>query len=114
MNDALLNEADYEKFGAVKSMMAMYRSLERSAYRGDTVAHSIFVDIKEAIYSGVLTPYQLEIVEMYFLSGHTQDDVAMKLGVGKPRVHARINAAVRNVQKVLNSGDLYRGGEQNP
>jgi len=108
VNDALLNQADYEKFGAVKSMLALFRSHERAAYRGDTVAHSILVDLQEAIYSGVLTDAQLEAVEMYFVYGHTQDDIALSLGIGRQRVHSRINSAVRNIQKILNSGDLYK------
>ncbi len=108
VNDALLNEADYEKFGAVKSMLAMFNSHERAAYRGDTVAHSILVDLKEAIYSGVLTGPQLEAIELYFVRGHTQQDVSLMLGISRQSVQGRVNSAVRNIQKVLNSGELYR------
>ncbi len=108
VNDALLNEADYEKFGAVKAMLSMFNSHERAAYRGDTVAHSILVDLKEAIYSGVLTKPQLLAVEMYFIEGHTQQDVAVEFGISRQSVQGRVNSAVRNIQKVLNSGELYR------
>ena len=107
VNWGLLNRADYENFDRVKEMLVMYNTHERNAYRGDTVAHSILVDLHTAIYSGVLTRKQLEAVEMYCIDNLTMDDIGKSLGIGKPRVFNRLHGAIRNIQKILVSGELF-------
>lgn len=105
INDALLNAANYEDFHSMKEMVAMYSGLERSIYFGDSVAHSIFVDIKEAL--GVLSPKQKEAVRLCYMDMLPVRDAAASLGISLDSMQSRLNGAVRKMQKVLLSGELY-------
>ena len=107
VNWGLLNRADYENFDRVKEMLVMYNTHERNAYRGDTVAHSILVDLHTAIYSGVLTRKQLEAVEMYCIYNMTQEMIGVQLGISRQKVGTRVDRAVKAIQSVLVSGKLF-------
>lgn len=111
INHALLNEVEYETYNGMKMALTLYNYLDRCSRRGDTVAHSILVDLKTAIYSGYLTERQLEAVELYFIYCMTQDDIARIFGISKQGVSRIISRSVRTIQKTLQSGELYgRGG----
>ena len=104
----LLNRADYEDFHQLKQMLILYNTHERNAARGDTVSAAIYVDLKTAIYSGVLTEKQLEAVELFCMHNMTYESIGQYLDIGHPRVIGRVHRAVRSIQKSLLSGNLYR------
>lgn len=107
-NEALMNEIDYSQFSGVKKALALYNGLERGSRKGDTVAHSILIDLKAAIHFGRLTEKQLEVVELYFLRCMPQEQIANVLSISKQSVSERLNGAVRKIQKTLLSGRLFR------
>ena len=108
VNYDLLNRADYEDFGRMKEMLALYNSHERNAERGDSVAHSILIDLQTAIYTpGVLTKKQLEAVELYFMHFVTQEEIGAEFSVSRRAIGYRLDAAIKNIQKILLSGKLF-------
>ena len=107
LNDALLNEANYSDTKALKKMLTLYSRHERDAYRGDSVAHVIWIDLKTAINSGVLTPKQREVVKLRCIGGLQTDKIGEMLGIKRQSVQDRLEGAVKNLQKILLSGDLY-------
>ena len=63
LNWGLLNSVDYETHNGVKSAMVLYGFYERKMEQGDSVAASIWVDLKTAIYKPkLLTAKQVEVV----------------------------------------------------
>ena len=113
LNWDLLNRADYENFSRVKEMLVLYNAHKRNAARGDTVSHSILVDLSTAIYSGVLTRKQLEAIELFCMHNMKQDAIGAKLGVSHRAIGLRINAGVKTIQKLLLSGNLYKKPSKN-
>ena len=113
LNWDLLNRADYENFSRVKEMLVLYNAHKRNAARGDTVSHSILVDLSTAIYSGVLTRKQLEVIELYCMHNMKQDAIGAKLGLNKTNISRRIDRAIKAIQNLLNSGKLYTKQQQN-
>ncbi len=107
VNDALLNMADYERFGAVKKLLAMYTNHQYRAKKGDQVAHSILIDLRAAMYSGALNGKQLETAQLYFIHKESQDEIAAKEGVSQQAVSRRVNKVVRSIQDALLSGNLF-------
>ena len=103
----LLERADYEDFDSMKEMLVLYNWHKLRAAKGDSVALSILVDLHTAIYSGVLTRKQLEVVELYCMHNITQENIAAALGVNQRAISYRINGAVKVIQKTLLSGELF-------
>ncbi len=107
-NEALINEIDYNSFSGVKKALALHNSLERLSEKGDTVALSILIDLKTAIYTPkVLTIKQLEVVELYFIYCMTQRQIAFELGISFQAVNERLNGAIKNIKSALLSGELF-------
>ena len=107
-NEALLNEIDYNNFFGVKKALAMYNALERLSEKGDTVALSILIDLKTAIYKPkLLTPKQLEVVELYFMHRMPIRQIASDLGVSFQAISYRLVGAIKNIQRALLSGELF-------
>ena len=108
VNWDLLNRADYESFSGVKEMLVLYNAHKRNAARGDTVSHSILMDLDAAIYSGVLTKKQLEAVELFCMHNMPQEKIAEYIKVSREAIKFRLEAAVNNIQKILISGRLFQ------
>lgn len=107
VNWDLLNRADYEDFDKLKEMLVLYNTHKRNAARGDSTAHAILIDLTEAIYSGVLTEKQLEVVELYCMHSMTHEAIGTYLEISKQSVGERIHGAIKCIQKMLISGELF-------
>ena len=76
-------------------------NLEHHAYKGDSVAHSILIDLQEAINTdGVLTFRQRKFLQLW-LEGYRQIDIAAMHSVTQKNVSVRINKAVKNISLYL-------------
>ena len=110
LNWGLLNSVDYETHEGVKSLMVCYQLYERKMMQGDTVAASIWVDLKTAIYKPkLLTTKQMEVVELVCMHNMSITVVAEYLKLNHRAVGFRFDGAVVKVKKLLNeNGELYR------
>ena len=101
LNHALLNQANYEDLGTMKSLLRRYNEHSRGAMRGDSVAHSILIDLKDAICYANLTEKQLETVELHCLHCMTEDAISVKLSVGRSTIQKRFESATKKIQDFL-------------
>ena len=109
LNWDLLNSADYESHKGVKSLMVCYKLYERKMMQGDTVAASVWVDLKTAIYKPkLLTVKQMEVVELVCMHNMSLVAVAEYLKLDHTSIRDRFDGAVGRVKKILNSGKLYK------
>ncbi len=111
-NEKLLNSVNYCNQGSVKSAIRRLIQLEGLARRGDTVAASIAIDLKNSIgiYGGellaVLTPRQRRIIIDVLVNDKAQADVADKLGISQQGISCSLNAGLRRIVKFLNTGRI--------
>jgi len=101
-NWQLLNEADYEDFTSLKRIMKMYRVLYLKTEKGDSVAASIWVDLRVAIYENPgITRKQLEVADLICGQAMPEEEVARCLELSPSSVRRRFNTSVKRVQKKL-------------
>ena len=95
------------KYGSPKSVKNMLRNLDglmHLARKGDTVAHSIFIDLNNAFYfEGVLTFRQRKFLQLW-LEGYRQIDIAANHRISQQAVEKTINRGVRNITIYLKQG----------
>ena len=102
INIALLNYADYTDERKLRQLISSYNALYALAQKGDTVAASIFVDLKNALYTeGVLSVSQRECIEMCVIDGTTQDDAAKILGVSRETVKTHVKRGMTKIYDFL-------------
>lgn len=106
-NFQLMALADYTNKRLLKKMIGNYHNLKELAGCGDTVAASIFVDLKSAINSDYLTKVQKDCVIAVLISKQTYSEVASDRGRKESSVVDAVNRGVANIQKALMEGKLY-------
>ena len=88
------------KYGSPKSVKNMLRNLDglmHLARKGDAVAHSIFIDLNNALYfEGVLSFKQRKYL-MLWLEGYRQIDIAAQHRIAERNVRSTINRGIRNI-----------------
>jgi DNA-directed RNA polymerase specialized sigma24 family protein len=99
MNWALLNRADYENTGIIKSLLRHLDDLLNCAGRGDTVAHSIHLDLMDAI-DKVSTLKQGSYLRLW-LEGYSQNEIAEKFQVSQQAVGSKISRLTKNISNIL-------------
>ena len=81
----------------IKSLLRKMVNLEHHAYKGDSVAHSILIDLQSAIIAdGVLTFKQRKYLQLW-LEGYRQIDIAAMHRISQKNVSVKINRAAKNI-----------------
>ena len=100
-NRELMERADYSKPGAIKNLLRNMSALLRLAERGDTTAHSIYIDMKSALYTeGVLSAKQKKYL-LLWMAGYEQNQIAWKFEVQERTIRKGIRLGVRNIMTFL-------------
>jgi len=85
-------------------MLRNLDGLMHLARKGDTVAHSIFIDLNNALYfEGVLTFKQRKFLQLW-LEGYRQIDIAADHRLAQYQVSRVINSGIRNICLFLGKG----------
>ena len=100
-NWELMNYARYDSPHIVKGLLRRKGSLTHYARKGDSVAHSILIDLDEAMKAeGVLTFKQRKYLKLW-LDGHRQIDIAAMHRVSQETVTQTIMRGIRNISVFL-------------
>ncbi len=102
VNWELLYRADYSNPRAIKKLLLGMDSLRCLAKRGDTVALSIYLDLKDALYAGgVLSKKQRKYL-LLWMAGYEQDQIGWMCEVRQNTVSMVVLAGIKNISKYLN------------
>lgn len=104
-NTTLMNIANYEDTAQLKNLLKNYESLGNLRFRGDTVAHSIWLDLTEAIESNAMTITQKRCVIGYFIEKMTFQELAELYDRDKSTIRHNVNGGVKRIQKMLLGGN---------
>jgi len=100
-NWELMNYARYDSPHIVKGLLRRKGSLTHYARKGDSVAHSILIDLDEAMKAeGVLTFKQKKYLKLW-LDGYRQIDIAAMHRRSQNTVSEVINKGVKNISAYL-------------
>ena len=99
-----LQRADYTKPKSVKKLLWNMDKLARMAiWHGNSVAHSIWLDLREALVTpGVLTEKQERYLRMW-LDGYTQMEIGAKHRIARHGVSQTIDKGIKNMSRFLNT-----------
>ena len=93
--------ATYSSPGTVKKLLRSLDELIKQAGKGDQVAHSIYLDLDNALYyEGVLSFKQRKYLKLW-LDGYRQIDIAAMHRVSQEAVTQTINRGVGNISLFL-------------
>jgi len=99
INYALLNKANYDNPGVIKSLLMHLNDLLNCAGRGDGVAHAIFLDLMGAVEHEA-TQKQGSYLRLW-LEGYSQEEIAEKYQVSQQAVASKIHRLTKNISSYL-------------
>jgi DNA-directed RNA polymerase specialized sigma24 family protein len=94
-----MNRCDYSSSGVIKSLLMHMDDLLNCAERGDTVAHSIAIDLMDAVEHEA-TQKQGSCMQLW-LGGYSQEEIAEKFQVTQQAVADRIHIIAKNISNFL-------------
>lgn len=102
-NYRLLENADYSDFNIMRGLIKNMGALKKQAGTGDMVALSIYIDLKEAIYSGnsELSSKQRQAVHLNLVHGIPQEDVGEIMGLTQRTVNHHVRKGIDGVINFL-------------
>ena len=101
VNWKLLYRADYSNPRAIKKLLLSMDSLRCLAQKGDTVALSIYLDLKDALYAeGVLSKKQRKYL-LLWMAGYEQNQIGWMCGAGQDVISRGISRGAKNISKYL-------------
>lgn len=107
-NIQLMAMADYSNVKKLMNLYRKYNSFKALAETGDTVAACIYIDLKTALHHpGVLTDRQRECIIGHLINHSTFRELEYDLEIDKAGIHYHINIALKRLQTILESGELY-------
>lgn len=108
-NHKLMNIADYSNKNHLKNLFKNYSNLEELSQCGDTVAASIFIDLREALdpANGIVTTLERTWMIMHYIDKLTMKEIASNFNRDTSAVHYRIESGIRRVQAALEGGQMY-------
>ena len=96
-NWELLRWADYSNPKRIKALLMRMNNLLLLAEKGDTVAHSIYIDLKNALYTkGVLSDKQRKYL-LLWMAGWEQGQIAWASDVWTRSVERTLGVAIKNI-----------------
>lgn len=81
--------------------MANKKKIEESLYYLGVEQLDLIIDIDLMLKEAKLTEKQAQVVELYFFSQYTQEEVSKKLGISQQAVLDHINKVKQKIKKVL-------------
>jgi DNA-directed RNA polymerase specialized sigma24 family protein len=84
----------------VKALLEFNEELLERKHTGRWNLVDELVDLDHAISQAGLTDKQRESVRLVYGENMEQQEVADRIGIGQPRVHKHIQAAIRKIAKV--------------
>lgn len=107
-NAELMSIADYSNVLSLRNLYYKYNQLGELAYTGDTVAASIYIDLKTALHHpGVLTETQRKCIIGNLIQHSTFRELEPELLIDKSTIHYHINIGLKRLVTSLESGVLY-------
>lgn len=107
-NDELMALADYSDVRKLRFLYRKYNLLESLAETGDSVAASIVIDLKTALFHpGVLSERQRDCIIGHLVNQITYRDLEHDLKIDKSTIHYHVNVGLKRLQTILESGALY-------
>lgn len=107
-NHELMAIADYSDVRSLRLLYMKYRQIISLAEAGDSVAASIAVDLKTALFHpGVLTDQQRECIIGHVVNRYTFRELEYELQIDKSTIHYHVNIGLNRLQTSLESGALY-------
>lgn len=109
-NLQLMNISDYYNLKTLKKLYKNYNNLSYLAQAGDSVAASVFIDLKTALDQNlnVLTEIQRHCIVDYYVHNYTLKELAYYYDRDESTVLDNINAGIKRIQKALINGSLYK------
>ena len=99
-NWTLLNFTNYERTSCIKQLIKNMDNLYKLAEKGDTVAHSIYIDLDSAINGGIFTKKQA-IYLCLWAKGYTQKDIGLMYRIKQETVSEVIANSVMRIKEYL-------------
>lgn len=106
-NYQLMIIADYDDEALIKKLLKNFHNLEALAQAGDSVACSIYVDLKTALNSPCLTVLQRDCVIAHLIEKEPLNQIAQDLAKDKSTIQGHVDKGIEKIKKALNSGTLY-------
>jgi DNA-binding CsgD family transcriptional regulator len=101
MNWEMLNDAEYQYYPTVKRFLRKMQQLKHCARKGDSVAHSIYLDLRYAVYAkDVLSFKQRRYIQLW-IDGYKVMDIAQKYRVSPATVTQTIKRGSKNISTYL-------------
>lgn len=108
-NFGLMNIADYSNKTQLKNLLKNFSNLLELAQCGDTVAASIYVDLKESLdpTKQILTETQHNCIIRHFIQRMTLEEISILEGNDATAVKYCIDRGILRIQAALLDGRLY-------
>lgn len=106
-NVQLMALADYNNQAKLKHLLRNFLNLHSLAEAGDSVAASIYVDLKTALFSTYLTELQRVCIYEHLVHKSTLSELAGDIKKSESTIRQAVNGGIKNIQKALESGKLY-------
>jgi DNA-directed RNA polymerase specialized sigma24 family protein len=108
-NVQLMAIAKYNDVKTLKKLYKNYYNLKALAQEGDTVAMSIFIDLKTALSpeANVLTDNQRKCIVGHLLEKSTLRELAEDFHRNESTILEAVNSGLKRIQRSLAEGGLY-------
>lgn len=108
-NIQLMSISHYNDVKTLKKLYKNYYNLKALAHEGDTVAMSIFVDLKTALSheAKVLTDNQRKCIIGHLLEKSTLRELAEDFQRNESTILEAVNSGLKRIQRALSEGGLY-------
>ena len=110
VNEKILNSSISTE-SAVKILLQAYYKLEKLAYKGNTSAHAVVLDLRQALER--VPSKQREALIIVYVNGIDYRDAALDLMIKPGSVGDRLANGIRSLAKILNSDDLWTDAIKN-
>jgi hypothetical protein len=99
----------YRKKTVIRLLKSYYNLQSLAMWKHNYVALCIWIDLNTALYHPkVLTDRQRQCIIGVYLNGYREWEVGGELDVTREAVHVHLKRGVKNIQKALLAGKLYR------
>lgn len=106
-NFQLMQFADYSDLKKLRFLLERFYELEELGACGDSVAASIWIDLKTALNSDLVSKPQRECLVLVVINGHTLSEVAIKRDITENSVHGLVRRGIVSMQKALKEEELF-------
>ena len=99
----------YRKKTVIRLLKSYYNLQSLAMWKSNYVALCIWIDLNTALYHPkVLTDRQRQCIIGVYLNGYREWEIGNMIGIAQETVHDALMRGVKNIQKALLTGKLYR------